>query len=109
MLDAACCQKKIARNVKLFASKVAKCKVCNLTSVKNERMYWQARSMDLNPLEYAWVILQRRLAEARIPQPSTRIELVNGLVQEWTLISLATPNPDTYQELSDPYSDIDHD
>jgi transposase len=51
-------------------------------------MYWPAQSPDLNPLEHAWDILQRRI-KARIPQPSTRIELANALVQEWALIPLA--------------------
>lgn len=53
-----------------------------------ERMYWPARSPDLNPLEHAWDILQRRI-KSRNPQPSTRIELANVLVEEWALIPLA--------------------
>ena len=52
-----------------------------------ERMDWPARSPDLNPLEHAWDMLQRRI-QARDPQPSTRIELANALVQEWGLIPL---------------------
>ena len=53
-----------------------------------ERMEWPARSPDLNPIEHAWDILQRRLS-SRIRQPRTAEELSNFLVEEWHRIPVA--------------------
>ena len=50
-----------------------------------ERMEWPARSPDMNPIEHAWDMLQRRVS-ARQRQPSTRNELVAALTEEWGLI-----------------------
>lgn len=53
-----------------------------------ERMDWPARSPDLNPVEHAWDMLQRRLS-ARNRQPETLDELQNALLQEWAQIPQA--------------------
>lgn len=50
-----------------------------------ERMDWPARSPDINPIEHAWDMLQRRIS-ARQRKPSTRAELAAALVEEWALI-----------------------
>ena len=46
------------------------------------RMDWPARSPDINPIEHAWDMLQRRIS-ARFPKPDTRQELANALKEEW--------------------------
>lgn len=53
-----------------------------------QRMDWPARSPDLNPIEQAWDMLQRRIL-SRNPQPRTRQELANMLEQEWQQIPRA--------------------
>ena len=53
-----------------------------------ERMEWPARSPDLNPIEHAWDILQRRLSN-RNPKPRTIGELENALIAEWVQIPRA--------------------
>jgi transposase len=53
-----------------------------------ELMEWPAKSPDLNPIEHAWDILQRRIM-ARQHQPTTLQQLENALVQEWSLIPQA--------------------
>ena len=49
------------------------------------RMYWPAWSPDLNPIEHAWDMLQRRVS-ARQPKPPTRAELAATLIEEWGMI-----------------------
>ena len=51
-------------------------------------MDWTARSPDLNPIEHAWDMLQRRIS-ARDPQPRTVRELTNKLIDEWLRIPVA--------------------
>lgn len=51
-----------------------------------DRMYWPAKSPDLNPIEHVWDILQRKLS-ARARKPSTTAELAVALVDEWAQIS----------------------
>ena len=46
---------------------------------------WPARSLDLNPIEHTWDILQRGIS-ARPVQPRTLQELKDALVVEWRLI-----------------------
>ena len=53
-----------------------------------ERMDWPARSPDLNPIEHAWDMLQRRIS-ARDCQPRTVRELTNMLIDEWLRIPVA--------------------
>lgn len=53
-----------------------------------ERMDWPARSPDLNPIEHAWDMLQRRISR-RIRKPETRDQLANMLIEEWRQIPLA--------------------
>ena len=48
-------------------------------------MYWPARSPDINPIEHAWDMLQRRVC-ARQYKPATRNELAAALIEEWGLI-----------------------
>ena len=52
-----------------------------------ERMDWPARSPDMNPIEHAWDVLQRRIS-ARNPKPDTLQELADALVEEWRRIPL---------------------
>ena len=53
-----------------------------------EQMEWPANSPDLNPIEHAWDMLQRRVS-ARQQQPQTLQELENALNQEWRRIPQA--------------------
>lgn len=53
-----------------------------------ERMDWPARSPDINPIEHAWDMLQRRVSQ-RARRPDTRQELENMLVEEWRRIPQA--------------------
>ena len=46
-----------------------------------ERMDWPAKSLDLNPIEHAWDILQRRISN-RQNQPNSLQELADALVDE---------------------------
>ena len=46
---------------------------------------WPAGSLDLNPIEHAWDILQRGIS-ARPVQTRTLQELKDALVAEWRLI-----------------------
>ena len=49
-------------------------------------MDWPAKSPDLNPIEHAWDILQRRISN-RQNQPNSLQELADALVDEWSRIS----------------------
>ncbi|GFX44982.1 transposable element Tcb2 transposase [Trichonephila clavipes] len=53
-----------------------------LESEDIERMDWQARSPDLNPIEHVWDFLGRRLAARTLP-PVTIRELRLALQDEW--------------------------
>ncbi|GFV20284.1 transposable element Tc3 transposase [Trichonephila clavipes] len=53
-----------------------------LESEDIERMDWPARSPDLNPIEYVWDFLGRRLAARTLP-PVTIRELRLALHDEW--------------------------
>ena len=53
-----------------------------------ERMDWPARSLDLNPIEHAWDMLQRRIS-ARDRQPRTVREFTKMLIHEWLRIIVA--------------------
>ncbi|GFU92288.1 transposable element Tcb2 transposase [Trichonephila clavipes] len=53
-----------------------------LESEDIERMYWPARSPDLNPIEHVWDFLGRRLAARTLP-PVTIRELRLALQDEW--------------------------
>jgi len=53
-----------------------------------ERMEWPARSPDLNPIEHAWDMLQRRIS-ASDRQPRTVQELQILLAEEWLRIPVA--------------------
>jgi transposase len=50
-----------------------------------ECMEWPAKSPDLNSIEHAWDILQRRIM-ARQHKPNTLQQVENPLIQEWSLI-----------------------
>jgi transposase len=50
-----------------------------------ERMDWPAKSPDLNPIEHAWEILQRRISN-RQNQPNSLQELADTRVDEWSRI-----------------------
>ncbi|GFW72214.1 transposable element Tcb2 transposase [Trichonephila clavipes] len=50
--------------------------------LESERMDWPARSPDLNPIEYVWDFLGRRLAARTLP-PVTIRELRLALQDEW--------------------------
>jgi transposase len=50
-----------------------------------KRMDWPANSPDLNLIEHAWDILQRRISN-RQNQPNSLQELANTLVDEWSRI-----------------------
>ena len=54
----------------------------------SECMEWPAKSPDLNSIQHAWHILQRRIM-ARQHKPNTLQQLQNALVQEWSLIPQA--------------------
>ena len=45
-------------------------------------MVWPCRSLDLNPIEHAWDILQRRVS-SRQRLPENPDELLNALQEEW--------------------------
>ena len=47
-----------------------------------EELDWPAQSPDLNPIEYLWEELERRL-RARPNRPTSVTELTNALVAEW--------------------------
>ncbi|GBL89554.1 hypothetical protein AVEN_87884-1 [Araneus ventricosus] len=49
------------------------------------QMAWPARSPDLNPIEYVWDMLGRRIAGRSVP-PGTLHELQQALLQEWALL-----------------------
>ncbi|GFV60471.1 transposable element Tcb2 transposase [Trichonephila clavipes] len=70
MDDNAPCQRTLAANQLLESEDI-------------ERMDWQARSTDLNPIEHAWDFLGRRLAAGTLP-PVTILELRLALQDEWT-------------------------
>ncbi|GFU49901.1 transposable element Tc3 transposase [Trichonephila clavipes] len=53
-----------------------------LESEDIERMDWPARNLDLNPIEYVWDFLGRRLAARTLP-PVTIRELRLALQDEW--------------------------
>ncbi|GFV79436.1 transposable element Tcb1 transposase [Trichonephila clavipes] len=53
-----------------------------LESEDIDRMDWQARSPDLNPIEHVWDFLGRRLAARTLP-PVTIRELQLALQDEW--------------------------
>ena len=50
-----------------------------------ECMDWPAKSSDLNLIEHAWDILQRRISN-RQNQPNSLQELADALVDEWSRI-----------------------
>ena len=50
-----------------------------------ERMDWPAKSPDLNPIEHAWDILQRRISN-RQNQLNSLQELADALIDEWSRI-----------------------
>ena len=50
-----------------------------------ERIYWPARSPDINLIEHAWEMLQRHVC-ARQHKPATRNERAAALIEEWGLI-----------------------
>ena len=52
-----------------------------------ERMDWPAKSLDLNPIEHAWDMLQ--WISARDRQPRTVREFTNMLIGEWLMIPVA--------------------
>ncbi|GFV88147.1 transposable element Tcb2 transposase [Trichonephila clavipes] len=56
-----------------------------LESEDIERMDWPARSPDLNPIEYVWDFLGRRLAARTLP-PVTIRELRLALQDEWAVM-----------------------
>ena len=49
------------------------------------RMEWPARSLDLNPIEHAWDMLQTA-ASSRPVQPASVQELRQALLEEWDQI-----------------------
>ncbi|GBO27843.1 hypothetical protein AVEN_29601-1 [Araneus ventricosus] len=49
------------------------------------QMAWPDRSQDLNPIEYVWDMLGRRIAARSVP-PGTLHEIQQTLLQEWTLL-----------------------
>ena len=49
------------------------------------RMDWPSRSLDLNPIEHAWDMLQRAISN-RHRLPDTRGELIQALHEEWQRI-----------------------
>jgi hypothetical protein len=49
-------------------------------------LLWPAKSPDLNPIEYVWDLLDRRMRARAIP-PRNVWELAGALVEEWGNIS----------------------
>ncbi|GFU22257.1 transposable element Tcb2 transposase [Trichonephila clavipes] len=49
------------------------------------QMEWPACSPDMNPIEYIWDALGRRVAGRQLP-PQTLQELERGLLEEWDRI-----------------------
>ena len=47
---------------------------------------WPAKSLDLNPIEHVWDLLDRRVRARAIP-PGKVLELAGALVEEWGNIS----------------------
>ena len=50
-----------------------------------QTMDWPSRSLDINPIEYAWDTLGRRVND-RQHQPTNLAELRQALIQEWNAI-----------------------
>jgi transposase len=49
-------------------------------------LQWPANSPDLNPIEYVWDLLDRRVRARAIPPRNVK-ELAGALVEEWVNIS----------------------
>ena len=49
-------------------------------------LLWPAKSLDLNPIEHVWDLLDRRLRARAIPPRNVR-DLAGALVEEWGNIS----------------------
>ena len=47
---------------------------------------WPAKSLDFNPIEHVWDLLDRRVRARAIPPRNVR-ELAGALVEEWGIIS----------------------
>ena len=53
-----------------------------------EELDWPAQSPDLNPIEYLWDELERRL-RTRPNRPTSVADLTNALVAEWKQVPAA--------------------
>ena len=56
-----------------------------LKEVNIQTLEWPALSPDMNPIEYLWDQLKRRVC-ARVPAPQTVAELKMALEEEWEAI-----------------------
>uniref|UniRef100_A0A667WWW4 Tc1-like transposase DDE domain-containing protein n=1 Tax=Myripristis murdjan TaxID=586833 RepID=A0A667WWW4_9TELE len=54
-----------------------------------DELDWPAQSPDLNPIEYLWDELERRL-RARPSRPTSVCDLTNALLEEWSKIPINT-------------------
>ena len=54
-----------------------------------EELEWPAQSPDLNPIEYLWDELERRL-QATPSHPTSVSDLTNELLEEWSKIAQNT-------------------
>ena len=64
------------------------CSVCDFLQDRNVNVLpWPAKSPNLNPIEHAWDLLDRRVRARAIPPTQNVQEYAGALVEEWGDIS----------------------